>query len=573
MKIFFRISVYSVFVLTNTFSGAVDSTFTKIKTVDASPVIRTLSREIARSMENLKLKNNPRPYFISYLLWDVQSYRMQASLGSCEISDFDRQHMLDVDLRVGDYKLDNSNFQGGVVFGPRLRLPLPDDNDTALLALSLWAATDARYKVAIEQIAQKRAFLTNHNVHDSLPDFSKQQALQKIEGDEPSPPDSANAKKLGIELSRFLSQYAWLEESRVGYNYFFTTFYYTDAAGSRYIQTIKEHTFLVSLFTQAKDGSPLWDYLRISTRDPLKLGEGAMSLIALEDSLKPILKRLDYLRNADPVLNYRGPILLTGTAAGELLNKAFLAPNLRLREPLGANVEPNFMVSMAGRKMFPSEVSIIDTPSLQKFQNRSLFGHYLLDHQGQPAQNISLVEEGRVHDYFLGKVPVFKAKDHKSNGHWRYNGGFGGVTLLRSKNSFSESDLKTKLAHLGADEGTGYGMVVSKLLDEDAFRLLHHPLASQLAATPGLDGHGSFVLYAPCEMDKLDSRTGQVTPVRGLSFPVIDSKSLRDIVAIGSEPHLHEPQASFSILCPSLLFSLLDLKGSHSTQPHLPLIP
>ena len=31
-------------------------------------------------------------------------------------------------------------------------------------------------------------------------------------------------------------------------------------------------------------------------------------------------------------------------------------------------------------------------------------------------------------------------------------------------------------------------------------------------------------------------------------------------------PWLHEPQAAYSILCPSLLFTLLDLKGSRSNQ-------
>lgn len=541
--------------------------------LDGSPVIRTMSRELNRSMEHLKLKGSPKPYFISYLLWDVQSYHMQASLGSCELSDPDRQHLVDVDLRVGDYKQDNTNFQGGIVFGPHLRLPLPQENDTTLLALSLWAATDAKYKVAVEQIAQKRAFLANHNGQDSLPDYSRQKVLQKVDGDAPSKPDTARAIKLGKELSGYLAGFPWLQESRVAYNYYYTTFYYVDSEGSRYIQTIREHTLLVALFTQAQDGAPLWDYLRISTRDPLVLGEGAVGLAALKDSLNPILKRLQTLRTAAPLANYRGPILFTGTAAGELLNKALLAPQQRLREPLGAGSEPNFMVSLAGRKLFPSDITVIDTPSMAAYSGRALFGHYALDHQGQPALDVVLVKDGRVQDYLTGKVPIFKAKGHLSNGHWRYSGGYAGVAILRSAKPLGETELRNKLSTMGTDEGTGYGMMVSKILDEDAFKLLHHPLAAQLSGTDGLDGRGSFTLTQPCELDMLDSRTGKVTPVRGLSFPVLDSKSLRDIAAVGAQPYLHEPQASFSILCPSLLFSLLDLKGSHSTQPHLPLIP
>jgi hypothetical protein len=126
---------------------------------------------------------------------------------------------------------------------------------------------------------------------------------------------------------------------------------------------------------------------------------------------------------------------------------------------------------------------------------------------------------------------------------------------------------------LGTDEGTGYGLVVSKLADEDAVKLLRHPLASGLASTDGMDGRGSFSLTPPCEIDRLDSKTGKLTPVRGLSFPPIDSKSLRDIAAVGNKPWLHEPQAAFSVLCPSLLFNLLDLKGNRSNHPHLPYLP
>jgi hypothetical protein len=524
-------------------------------------------------MENLKLKGSPKPYFLSYLLWDVQSYHSQSSLGTREMSDLDRQHMLEVDMRVGDYHQDNTNFHGGIVFGPQLRLPLPQENDTTLLALSIWAATDARYKVAVEQIAQKKAFLTNHSINDTLPDFSRQQVLQKHYPFTSRLPDTAKAVALGKDLSRYLAGFPWLLESRVAYQYYFTTFYYVDSEGTRYIQSLPEHTLLVSLFTQAQDGAPLWNYLRISTRDVLHLGSGNVSLAALKDSLAPILTRLQTLRTSPSIPNYRGPVLFTATAACELLQKSLIDPQQRLREPLGANVEPNFMVSVSGRKLFPTEVSVIDQPSLAAYQGRSLYGHYFLDHQGQPAQDIVLVKEGRVNDFYQGKVPVNRATGHASNGHWRFGRGFGGVVTLKSTAAVGEAEIKTRMAAMGLDEGTGYALEVSKLLDEDAFKLLHHPLASQLLNSDGSDGRGSFTLAPPCELDQIDSRTGKRTPVRGLAFPVLDSKSLRNIVAVGSEPYLHEPQASFSILCPALLFSLLDLKGSRNTQPHLPLIP
>jgi TldD protein len=540
--------------------------------VDSSPVIRAMEHELRRSADSLHLKGSPRPYFISYLLWDVASYHMQASLGSCEFSDMDEQHLADVDLHLGDYRQDNTNFQGGIVFGPRLRMPLPQANDTTILRLSLWAATDAKYKVALEQLAQKRAFLANHSGSDSLPDFTKQRVLKQVHLEPQSLPDTAKVAALGRDLSRYLAGFPWLEESRVGYQYYYTTFYYVDSEGSRFIQTVKEHTLLVALFTQAKDGAPLWDYLRVSTLAPLAVGDdkGPAGFAALKDSLQPILRRLETLRKAEPLANYRGPVLLTGSAAGELLNKSLLFPQTRLREPLGASQEPNFLVSLAGRKLFPSGVTVTDSPSMEAWEGRPLFGHYEFDHQGQPAKDITLIEDGRVRDYLLGKVPVLRANGHSGNGHWRYGGGFPGVVLLKSSKPMAEAEMKTRLSAMGEDEGNGFGLMVSKTLDEDAFKLLRHPLAAQLLLGDAGDGRGTFSLSAPCEVDRVDSRSGQVTPVRGLSFPSLDTKSLRDIAAVGDGPHLYEPQAAYTVLCPSLLFTLLDLKGSRSAQPRLP---
>jgi TldD protein len=541
--------------------------------LSGSPVLGAMAHELKRSMDSLRIKGRPRPYFLSYTVWDVESSHMQASLGACEMVDADREHMADVDLRVGDYRQDNTNFSGGIVFGPRLRLPLPQDNDTNLIRAALWAATDAKYKVAVENLAQKRAFLANHNRGDSLPDFSKQKVLSHYRAEPRTPPDTARLRSLGVSLSGWLGGFPWLLESRVGYQYYYTTFYYVDSEGARQIETVKEHTLLVSLFTQAKDGTPMWDYLRMSTRDPLPLGEGPTALGALQDSLRPMLKRLDYLRTAAPVANYRGPVLFTGHAAGELLTKALLTPQAHLREAIGAMSEPNFMVSLRGRKLFPGDITVTDSPSMAAYAGRALFGHYEVDHQGQPARDIVLVENGRVKYFLLGKAPVLKGNGSGSNGHWRYGGGFPGVTQLRSAKPTADSALRSQLASMGADEGTGYGLIVGKLADDDALKLLRHPLAGQLAATDALDGRGSFSLTPPCELDMLDSRTGKVTPVRGLSFPALDTKSLRDIAAVGDKPWLHEPLAAYSVLCPSLLFTLLDLKGARSNQPHPPYFP
>jgi len=536
-----------------------------------SGLIMAMGRELGRSVDSLKLPGLPGPYFISYLLWDMDGFETQASLGSVEKSGRDRQLMLDADLRVGDYRLDNSLYQGGFVFGPTLRSPLPRSGDTLLLRQAIWSLTDARYKVALEMLAQKKAFMSQTREREKLPDFSRQRVLRQIDRDKRFDPDTAAWSGLCRRLSARLIDYPHILESRVAFQHYYTSFYYVDSEGSAYIISLQEHTLVASLLTQAEDGTPLWDFFRLADRDSLVLnpwpGDAFESRIA--DSLTALAKRLEILIHAPTIDNYRGPVLFTGQAAGDLIHRALLLPQTRLREPLGSNSEPDFLVSLKGRRYFPKGIQVRDNPGLRAWNGHSLFGAYRFDHQGQPARRLDLVEDGRLKDFYQGKVPVFSARD-SSNGHWRYGGGFPGVVQVTAQKTDDEKQLHRKLLALAKDEGLKQGLMVLRTVDEDAFQLLTHPLADKLPVSDPAGSPGSFAIPAPCAVDKMDVRTGKRQPVRGLVFPPLDSKSLRDIVAVGNKPYLLEPQASFSVLCPSLLFSLLDMKHPRISQPRLP---
>ncbi len=553
------------------------------KELNNSAVLKAMGNELKRSVDSLRI-GGIAPYFTSYLLWDLHSYQLQSSLGVTENAGYDNQKILDVDLRIGNYQLDNSNFQGGYVFGPRLRAPLPEGNDTNLIRQALWAMTDARYKVALEQYAQKKAYISGHNGYDTLLDFSPQKPQQNYYSEEPTVLDTASIRKLSDALSGHLRKTPWLAESRVAYQYYYTTFYYVDSEGSRYIFRTREHTFLVSLLVQASDGAPIWDYLRISSRNPhdtetdidLSKPFSEKVLSQLKVRVDSLVKRLDKLRQSPPMINYRGPVLFAGAAAGELLQNVLLTPQTTLREPVSNYAEQNFLLNLWGRKYLPNDIDVTDNPLRESYAGKMLYGYYPFDHQAQAPQAITLVKNGKIVDFFRGRIPFEKSKPASegfSNGHWRYNGGFPGVTELSSKQKKSEQGLIAKLKTLSTEEGIEYALILSKPIDEDALRLLRHPLANSFRNSGNGDGHSSFNMSIPCEIDSLNFKTGMRIPVRGLSFSAVDSKSLRQIVGVGDKPHVYEPQAASTILCPSLLFSLLDLKGNQKTQAHLPYLP
>jgi len=388
------------------------------------------------------------------------------------------------------------------------------------------------------------------------------------------PPDTAAWIGLCRKLSASLSENKWLAESRVAYQYYYVTLYYVDSEGATYVQSTQENTLLSALLCQAQDGAPIWDYLRMSARDSLPGGgkSGATSFDALRDSLSILTHRLDRLRQSPPLTFYRGPVLFTGSAAGQVVQHALLDPQARLREALSENSQPPFLLNLKGRKYLPSNFSVHDVPKQNRYQGKLLYGAYLFDHEGQPAEEVSLIDHGRIADFYRGKLPT-RTPDSHDNGHWRFGQGFPGVVKVEVDGGISDDRMIDSLRSLTRDEGAPSGLLVSKFVDDDAFKLLRHPLTQSVSFGGFAASRGSFSLSAPMTVDAIDVKTGEKIPVRGLLFNALDSKSLRDISAAGDTPYLSEPQASFSLLCPSLLFNLLDLGGSRQVQQSLPTLP
>lgn len=72
-----------------------------------SGVLDAMKAELDRSMELLGEEETP-PYFLSYEISESRSASASASFGALTGSDERHERLLDIDLRVGDYSLDNT---------------------------------------------------------------------------------------------------------------------------------------------------------------------------------------------------------------------------------------------------------------------------------------------------------------------------------------------------------------------------------------------------------------------------------------------------------------------------------
>src|ERR1035438_2141365 len=115
-------------------------------------VMKAMRDEMARSMKQLTIENLEKPYFMAYRVVDSENASVAASFGALNRSNSNHFRTLNVEVRVGDYKLDNSHFfffnmnQGTSmqIFNGTTSLTLEDDYQE--LRRQLWQIGRAPWK-------------------------------------------------------------------------------------------------------------------------------------------------------------------------------------------------------------------------------------------------------------------------------------------------------------------------------------------------------------------------------------------------------------------------------------------
>ena len=135
-----------------------------------SPIVAAMRDELKRAMADLRLKDEPAPYYIDYEIDDVSTTRIIARLGALLDDTVSRSRTLYVDVRVGDYAFDSSRFviqgRGGGGGDGSASATLDDDYD--VMRRQIWLATDSAYKRAVSVFARKKAAFQNRTGGDSL---------------------------------------------------------------------------------------------------------------------------------------------------------------------------------------------------------------------------------------------------------------------------------------------------------------------------------------------------------------------------------------------------------------------
>jgi TldD protein len=566
--------------------------------------LHAMHDEMERARERLVLPGADKPFYIEYRLLDVDIRSISASFGALLSDSVSKARLMSVDVRVGNYHLDSSNFLSDDGFRGFLGSTgqVGIDRDYNSLRQDLWLATDQAYKSALTQMSLKQAFLRSLTKPPEIDDFSQITPLVKV--DPRIDPDwtSRNWDDEARSASAALTNFPDLNGSRLHYYLIYETAYLMTSEGTTIRTSRSLAAIEAAMDTDAPDGMPLHNFYAVYAGAPAGLPDAS----AVSQALTQGATELMAVRSAPLVSDYTGPILFDPQAAGSLLAQ-ILEPSLSgARPPLSATEDyDSFMERFGGRnewtdrvgqRVLPPTVSLVDDPTLSSFQAQPLMGKYAIDAEGVSAQRVSIVENGMLRDLLMSRRPG--PNFEVSNGHARSAMLSDGQPLssnlfFQASNAMSPDDLHKKFLSACKDDGLPWCLEV-KRMDNPAVSSLNQQDFSDYVGELGGDiASGARV---PLLLYRVYVSDGHEEPVRGGVLEGVNIRSMRDILGVGSDPavydYMQNPQdglagtalGSFgsaqgdagipsSIVAPSLLLDEIDVRGFHGEPRRLPLVP
>ena len=428
-----------------------------------SVIIGILKSELSRNVSVLKQQAVPA-YYAAYTLHDSKTTQILASFGAIDRSDENRQRFATVEVRVGDYQLDNTHPIRGEARAQSNRLmqvTLPLSDDEKPIRLALWRATDRSYKQASEALTRVRTNVAAKVQDDNpAPDFSREEKEEHASGAASYSLDTQAWEARLRRVSAVFSEDPLVLRSQVSLTVEADNRYYVNSEGSQIVTGTVGGRIFIQGVTKADDGMELPLYTSYFATSPDDLPDESR-LIAEARAMVDLLGRL---RKAPIVEPFSGPAILSGRAAGVFFHEIF-GHRVEGNRQRNADDGQTF-TSRVGVAVLPTFLSVTFDPTVKKAGDIELMGHYLYDDQGVKAQRVTVVDKGVLKTFLLDRAPLKSFP--KSNGHGRAEAGFLPVSRqsnlqVESSKSVSREQLMNQLRDEARRQGKPFGLLFDNI--------------------------------------------------------------------------------------------------------------
>jgi TldD protein len=569
---------------------------------ESDKTLHAMHDEMERARTRLQLPGVEKPFYLEYRLMDLDVRAVTSTFGALISSSTTRNRFMSVDVRVGDYHLDSSNFISEDGFQGFLGSTgeVGIDRDYNSLRQDLWLATDQAYKQAVTQMSLKQSFLRSLTKPPEIDDFSQAAPLVKIDAHAEPDWTSRNWEEESRAASAALTNFPHLSGARVNYYMIYVTYYLMNSEGTTIRSSRSLAAIEAALDTTADDGMSLHDSYAVYVAKPAELPDPAAVGAALAQTGTELMT----MRQSPLMQDFTGPVLFDPPAAGSLLAQALASSLSGARPPL--STLPAFdeiMERMGGRsewsgrvntRVLPANVSLVDDPTLKEFNGQPLLGNYEIDDEGVKAQRVQIVENGSLKNLLMSRRP---GPDFStSNGHGRSATLSDPLPLasnlfLLANGGLNSADLKKKFLDACRDDGHEWCLEVKRMDNPALSSIRQEDFSDFLGGIAGGVASGERI---PLVVYRVYVADGREEMVRGGHIEGLQLRALRNILGIGDDetvfPYMQNTQGGFAgtalgafgsanggipstVVTPSLLLDEIEFRGFHGEPRRLPLVP
>ncbi|HET7786413.1 MAG TPA: metallopeptidase TldD-related protein [Myxococcales bacterium] len=530
--------------------------------------LRAMGEELQRAHQSLQLRGHEAPYFISYAVRGIDTQEIGARYGALFIDRVRHDKRLQVDVRVGSYRFDNTgpaelfDLDGDSGYSAGREAPL--DDDPAALRNALWLLTDETYKKSLAAYLKKKGKeVYRPDDPDAPPSFSREEPHVSIDPPAAHPFDRDLWERESRQQTERLSAHPELFDSQLRVSMDHEEREFASTEGTRLVTERVIYSLHVQAWARAPDGMLLENSRDFYGARESELPRGA----ELSGRIDEMVGELLALRKA-PVLDpYTGPALLEPEAAGVLFHEAV---GHRLEgERQNDDKDGRTFKGQIGKAILPFFLTISDDPTQRALGPVSLNGYYRFDDQGVPGQRATLVDKGILRSFLLSRAPVQGAPP-RSNGHGRSSPGRDPVArmsnlIVESTRTLSWPKLKEALIAEARRQDKPFGLVIRDV-------------------TGGNTDTSSYAYQAfkgqPRLVYKVDAKTGQETLVRGVEIVGTPLSSINKIIATGDERRVfngfcgaESGYVPVSTVAPTVLVSEIELQRTRKDTGRPPVLP
>ncbi len=473
--------------------------------------------------------------------------------------------LLDIDLRVGDYALDNTHAGEGESpnFAERMgQTPMPLDNAPDVLQRAVWAETDRKYKMALEEWQDvKTSTQVKAEREDKSADFSREPARQFTEPEAPFHLDRAAAEERARRFSAVFAKNPDVREGSVEVSGEIETRRFVNSDGSAIKISMPFYRIMVNGSTRAADGMHLPLHLTYLAFTP----EGLPTDDQMMADIAEMSQELSALRKAPVAEPYTGPAILSGRASAVFFHEIF---GHRVEGYRQKNEEDaQTFKKKVNQKVLPDFLSVYSDPSQMHIGKEDLVGYYKYDDEGVKTEKVTVVENGTLKNFLMSRSPI-DGFPH-SNGHGRRQQGYEVAArqsnlIVESTQHVSRAELKKKLIEMVKAANKPYGLYFEDV--EGGFTFTQRYTPNAFSVLPTL----VYRIYPD----------GREELVRGLDMIGTPLIAFSKIVATDDEVGVFNGMCGaesgwvpVSAVSPGLLVSQMEVQLKGKSQQREPVLP